>query len=53
MQVGQHSQLQEWMQDLDNPEDKHRHVSHLFGFIRPIKFRHTAHRNYLMLPERH
>jgi alpha-L-fucosidase 2 len=31
MQVGQHSQLQEWLQDLDNPKDKHRHVSHLFG----------------------
>lgn len=31
MQVGQHNQLQEWLQDLDNPNDKHRHVSHLFG----------------------
>ena len=31
MQIGQYGQLQEWMQDLDNPEDKHRHVSHLFG----------------------
>ncbi|NLU95785.1 glycosyl hydrolase family 95 catalytic domain-containing protein [Chitinophaga sp. Ak27] len=31
MQVGQYGQLQEWLQDLDNPEDKHRHVSHLFG----------------------
>ncbi|HEX8607533.1 MAG TPA: glycoside hydrolase N-terminal domain-containing protein, partial [Pedobacter sp.] len=31
MQIGQHSQLQEWMLDLDNPSDKHRHVSHLFG----------------------
>ncbi|MFP5080976.1 glycosyl hydrolase family 95 catalytic domain-containing protein [Pedobacter sp. JCM 36344] len=31
MQIGQHSQLQEWMIDLDNPGDKHRHVSHLFG----------------------
>jgi alpha-L-fucosidase 2 len=31
MQIGQYGQLQEWMQDLDNPDDKHRHVSHLFG----------------------
>jgi alpha-L-fucosidase 2 len=31
MQVGQYGQLQEWMEDIDNPEDKHRHVSHLFG----------------------
>ncbi|MDR3308561.1 MAG: glycoside hydrolase family 95 protein [Tannerella sp.] len=31
MQIGQHSQLQEWICDWDNPDDKHRHVSHLYG----------------------
>ncbi|MEI6751880.1 MAG: glycoside hydrolase family 95 protein [Paludibacter sp.] len=31
MQIGQHTQLQEWIEDWDNPEDKHRHVSHLYG----------------------
>jgi len=31
MQIGQFSQLQEWMQDVDNPKDQHRHVSHLIG----------------------
>lgn len=31
MQIGQHNQLQEWMYDWDSPEDKHRHVSHLYG----------------------
>jgi alpha-L-fucosidase 2 len=31
MQIGQHSQLQEWLFDWDNPEDHHRHVSHLYG----------------------
>jgi len=31
MQIGQYSQLQEWLHDLDSPEDKNRHVSHLFG----------------------
>ncbi|MDP4213438.1 MAG: glycoside hydrolase family 95 protein [Bacteroidota bacterium] len=31
MQIGKYSQLQEWMQDFDDPNDKHRHVSHLFG----------------------
>lgn len=31
MQIGQHSQLQEWMHDWDRTDDKHRHVSHLFG----------------------
>lgn len=30
-QVGQYGQLQEWLQDLDDPEVKHRHVSHLWG----------------------
>jgi alpha-L-fucosidase 2 len=33
MQVGQHGQLQEWLQDLDRPSDKHRHVSHLYGLF--------------------
>jgi alpha-L-fucosidase 2 len=33
MQIGQHGQLQEWMHDWDNPEDKHRHVSHLYGLF--------------------
>lgn len=31
MQVGQHSQLQEWMHDWDQVNDRHRHVSHLYG----------------------
>ncbi|KAA2242026.1 glycoside hydrolase family 95 protein [Chitinophaga agrisoli] len=30
-QVGKHGQLQEWMQDVDDPESRHRHVSHLWG----------------------
>ncbi len=33
MQIGQYGQLQEWLQDLDDPKDKHRHVSHLFGLF--------------------
>jgi alpha-L-fucosidase 2 len=31
MQVGKHGQLQEWIDDLDSPDDKHRHISHLYG----------------------
>ncbi len=31
MQVGKYGQLQEWLGDWDNPNDKHRHVSHLYG----------------------
>ena len=31
MQVGRYGQLQEWLQDADDPKDQHRHVSHLYG----------------------
>jgi alpha-L-fucosidase 2 len=31
MQIGKWGQLQEWMQDWDNPKDNHRHISHLYG----------------------
>ena len=31
MQIGQHSQLQEWIKDWDRVDDTHRHVSHLYG----------------------
>ena len=30
-QIGKHGQLQEWMEDKDDPEVHHRHVSHLWG----------------------
>jgi alpha-L-fucosidase 2 len=30
-QVGRHGQLQEWLTDKDDPENVHRHVSHLWG----------------------
>ncbi len=30
-QIGQYGQLQEWLVDKDNPNDQHRHVSHLWG----------------------
>ncbi len=29
--IGQYGQLQEWFKDWDDPKDKHRHLSHLFG----------------------
>ena len=31
MQIGKHSQLQEWLEDVDDPNNEHRHVSHLYG----------------------
>jgi len=30
-QIGMHGQLQEWLEDKDDPKSKHRHVSHLWG----------------------
>ena len=33
MQIGQHGQLQEWMKDMDRTDDKHRHISHLYGLF--------------------
>ncbi len=29
--IGKHGQLQEWLIDQDDPENEHRHVSHLWG----------------------
>ena len=31
MQIGRWGQLQEWLDDLDDPKDNHRHFSHLYG----------------------
>lgn len=33
MQIGRYSQLQEWLEDLDDPKDGHRHVSHAYGLF--------------------
>jgi alpha-L-fucosidase 2 len=29
--IGKWGQLQEWMEDIDDPDDKHRHISHLYA----------------------
>lgn len=31
LSVGRHGQLMEWSEDFDEPEVRHRHLSHLFG----------------------
>jgi alpha-L-fucosidase 2 len=31
LQVGKHGQLQEWLEDYDEPDPGHRHISHLFA----------------------
>ncbi|WP_157208144.1 glycoside hydrolase family 95 protein [Mariniflexile maritimum] len=33
MHIGKYGQLQEWLIDWDDPEDNHRHVSHLYGLF--------------------
>ncbi|MBG9377033.1 glycoside hydrolase family 95 protein [Panacibacter sp. DH6] len=33
MHVGKHGQLQEWLDDIDDPNDHHRHISHLYGLF--------------------
>jgi alpha-L-fucosidase 2 len=33
MHIGRYGQLQEWLEDLDDPKDHHRHVSHLYGLF--------------------
>jgi alpha-L-fucosidase 2 len=30
-QIGRYGQLQEWLEDKDDPKNQHRHVSHLWG----------------------
>lgn len=30
-QIGRHGQLQEWLEDRDDPKNQHRHISHLWG----------------------
>lgn len=31
MRIGKYGQLQEWAEDVDDPKNEHRHVSHLYG----------------------
>ncbi|HET9746786.1 MAG TPA: glycoside hydrolase family 95 protein, partial [Chitinophagaceae bacterium] len=33
MLIGQYGQLQEWLDDIDDPQDDHRHISHLYGLF--------------------
>lgn len=33
MQIGRWGQLQEWADDWDDPNDRHRHISHLYGLF--------------------
>ncbi|MDP9173193.1 MAG: glycoside hydrolase N-terminal domain-containing protein [Planctomycetota bacterium] len=39
--IGKWGQLQEWMEDIDDPADTHRHVSQLFGLFPGRQFSRT------------
>lgn len=43
MQIGRHNQLQEWLEDVDNPQDKHRHISHAYGLYPAAQISPYAH----------
>ena len=56
-QVGRYGQLMEWSKDIDDPEDKHRHVNHLFGLhpghtISPITTPELAKASRIVLEHR-
>jgi alpha-L-fucosidase 2 len=45
LKIGRHGQLQEWLEDYDEPDPGHRHISHLFA-LHPVQSdyaqRHTG-----------
>jgi alpha-L-fucosidase 2 len=38
-QIGRHGQLQEWLTDIDDPDNHHRHTSHLWAVFPGIEIR--------------
>lgn len=56
-QTGRYGQLMEWSKDIDDPEDKHRHVNHLFGLhpghtISPVTTPELAEASRIVLEHR-
>ena len=46
-QIGRNGQLQEWLEDVDDPKNRHRHVSHLWGVAsRATRSRRGRHRSW-------
>ena len=55
--IGHYGQLQEWSKDIDDPNDHHRHVNHLFGLhpgttISPISTPQLAEASRVVLDHR-
>ncbi len=42
LRIGKYGQLQEWKTDLDDPNDKHRHISHLYALYPSYQISPTA-----------
>lgn len=56
-QTGRYGQLIEWSQDIDDPDDRHRHVNHLFGLhpghtISPVTTPELANASRIVLEHR-
>nr|WP_315814697.1 hypothetical protein [Paraflavitalea speifideiaquila] len=51
--IGQYAQLQEWYGDWDDPKDKHRHLSHLFGLYPGSQITVQETPNWQRLPSNH
>ncbi len=56
-QIGRYGQLMEWSKDIDDPQDQHRHVNHLFGLhpghtISPVKTPELAKASKVVLEHR-
>lgn len=56
-QIGRYGQLMEWSKDIDDPNDQHRHVNHLFGLhpgstISPITTPELAEASRVVLEHR-
>ena len=56
-QIGRYGQLMEWLEDIDDPKDKHRHVNHLFGLhpghtISPVTTPELAQASRIVLEHR-
>jgi len=45
MQIGKHKQLQEWLIDADDANNKHRHISHLYGLYPSNQISPYTHRS--------
>jgi len=45
MQIGKYKQLQEWLIDADDPNNQHRHISHLYGLYPSNQINPYTHRS--------